>query len=142
MKKLLLILALVIAGGVSAQDLSREMTIALKNNDVAAFSALVTDANKDTCLQAGRNQSTLLHLSIQMGSADIATNLIEEKNVDINKACGDYTPLMWAAKNSTPEMVSMLLEAGADKSISIDDKDAMHYAQYYNRTEIIALLSN
>jgi ankyrin repeat protein len=142
MKKLLFILALVVAGGVNAQDLSREMTIALKNNDVAALSPLVTDSNKDACLQVGRRQSTILQLAVQMGGPEMITHLIEEKNVDINKACGDFTPLMWAAKNSTPEMVSLLLEAGADKSISINNKTALDFASYYNRTEIIALLND
>lgn len=142
MKKLLFILALVVAGGVNAQDLSREMTIALKNNDVAALSPLVTDSNKDACLQVGRRQSTILQLAVQMGGPEMITHLIEEKNVDINKACGDFTPLMWAAKNSTPEMVSLLLEAGADKSISINNKTALDFASYNNRTEIIALLND
>lgn len=142
MKKLLFILALVVAGGVNAQDLSREMTIALKNNDVAALSPLVTDSNKDACLQVGRRQSTILQLAVQMGGPEMITHLIEEKNVDINKACEDFTPLMWAAKNSTPEMVSLLLELGADKSISINNKTALDFASYNNRTEIIALLND
>jgi ankyrin repeat protein len=142
MKKLLFILALLVAGGVTAQDLSREMTMALKNNDISAANALITDANKDDCLTVGRHSSTLLQLSLQMGSSEMVSHLIEERNVDVNKACGEYTPLMWAAKSSTPEMVSLLLQAGADKTIQIGNKDAMHYANYYNRTEIIALLNS
>jgi ankyrin repeat protein len=142
MKKILFILALAVAGGLNAQDLSIEMTRAMKNNDVSALSPLVTEANKDACIQVGSRQATILQLALQMGGADMITHLIEEKNVDINKACAAYTPLMWAAKNSTPEMVSLLLEAGADKSIEIGDRNALFYAEYHNRTEIIALLSN
>lgn len=142
MKKILFILALVIAGGVNAQDLSREMTIALKNQDVTALSQMINDSNKDECLNVGRMQSTVLQLSLEMGNAEMITHLIEEKGVDINKACGKFTPLMWASKNGTPEMVSILLAAGADKSIKINDKNAMDFASYYNRTEIMALLND
>ncbi len=140
MKKILFILALVVAGGVTAQDLSREMTMALKNNDISAVSALVSDSEKDNCLTVGRHSSTVLQLALQMGSTEMISHFINERNVDVNKACGKYTPLMWAAKNGTPEMVSMLINSGADKSVELDNKTAMYYAEYYKRADIIALL--
>lgn len=125
MKKAILIVALAIGSIVSAQDLSREMTIALKNDNATALKALVNNTNKDACLTVGRTQSSILSLATNMQSADAMVMLINEKKVDINNECGGMTPLMSAVKSGQPHLVNMLLEAGADKNISIKGKKAI-----------------
>jgi ankyrin repeat protein len=122
MKKVLFILALILAGTASAQDLTREMTIALKNDSPRDLKVLVTDANKDQCLQAGTRKATLLQLAVQMSSADVAIYLINEAQVNVNQACNDNTPLMWAAKMGRSNLVATLLDAGADTSIQVEGK--------------------
>ena len=124
MKKVLFILALILAGTASAQDLTREMTIALKNDSPRDLKVLVTDANKDQCLQAGTRKATLLQLAVQMSSADVAIYLINEAQVNVNQACNDNTPLMWAAKMGRSNLVATLLDAGADTSIQVEGKKA------------------
>lgn len=51
-----------------------------------------------------------------------------------------YTPLMWAVNYSKLDIVKLLLEAGADKTITDNDKhDCLFWANYYGQKEIIAL---
>jgi ankyrin repeat protein len=140
MKKVLFILALILAGTASAQDLTREMTIALKNDSPRDLKVLVTDANKDQCLQAGTRKATLLQLAVQMSSADVAIYLINEAQVNVNQACNDNTPLMWAAKMGRSNLVATLLDAGADTSIHVDGKTALDLAITNGNEATIKLL--
>ena len=53
------------------------------------------------------------------------------------------TALMFAARDSTPEMVQLLLDCGADKNIvSSDGKTALDYAIESNNEEVISILEN
>jgi len=140
MKKVLFILALILAGTASAQDLTREMTIALKNDSPRDLKVLVTDANKDQCLQVGTRKATLLQLAVQMSSTDVAIYLINEAQVNVNQACNDNTPLMWAAKMGRYNLVASLLDAGADTSIQVDGKTALDLAIANGKEAAIKLL--
>jgi ankyrin repeat protein len=140
MKKVLFILALILAGTVSAQDLTKDMTIALKNDSPRDLKVLVNDTNKNECLQAGTRKATLLQLAVQMGSSDVALYLITEAEVDVNKACNDNTPLMWAAKMGHADLVAQLLDAGADKSIQVDGNTALQLAMTNGNEAAIKLL--
>ncbi|WP_405370324.1 ankyrin repeat domain-containing protein [Nonlabens sp. Asnod2-A12] len=140
MKKVLFILALILAGTVSAQDLTRDMTIALKNDSPTDLKVFVTDSNKDNCFQAGTRQSTLLQLAVQMNSGDVISYLLDDAKVNVNQTCGDNTPLMWAAKMGRDNTVSLLLEAGADKSVKVDGKSALDLAMANGNEATIKLL--
>lgn len=140
MKKVLFILALILAGTASAQDLTRDMTIALKNDSPTDLKGLVTESNKDNCLRAGTRQSTLLQLAVQMNSGDVISYLLDDAKVNVNQTCGDNTPLMWAAKMGRDNTVSLLLAAGADKSIKVDGKSALDLAIENKNDKTIALL--
>jgi ankyrin repeat protein len=124
MKKVLFILALIITATVSAQDLTREMTIAIKNDSPRDLKVLVNDTNKNQCLQAGTEKATILQLAVQMQRGDVVHYLINEAKVDVDQACNNNTPLMWAAKAGSSGLVASLLEAGADASIQVDGKTA------------------
>ncbi|MEN8901599.1 MAG: ankyrin repeat domain-containing protein [Nonlabens sp.] len=128
MKKVLFILALILTGTAGAQDLTREMTIALKNDSPRDLKVLVNDANKDECFQVGKRKSTILQLAVQMNSGDVIVYLINEAKVNVNQACNNNTPLMWAAKFGNFTVVESLLKAGADKSIVVDGKTALDLA--------------
>ncbi|EAS20550.1 putative ankyrin-related protein [Flavobacteria bacterium BBFL7] len=140
MKKAILIVALCLGTLASAQKLSKDLTIALKNDDTTAINNLVTDSNKDTCYEVGRSTSSLAQLAIQMDSADVLQFLITQKNININNTCTNMTPLMTAVKMGRPHLVSMLLEAGADKSVQLDGKTAMDYVTGNNAAAIQKLL--
>lgn len=52
-----------------------------------------------------------------------------------------YTALIWASCYNKPDMVKLLLEAGADKEIvDIDAHNALYWANYYNNLEVINIL--
>ncbi|WP_213524168.1 ankyrin repeat domain-containing protein [Nonlabens sp.] len=140
MKKVLFILALILAGTASAQDLTKDMTIALKNDSPRDLKILVNDTNKNECLQAGTRKATLLQLAVQMGSSDVALYLMTEAKVDVNKACNDNTPLMWAAKMGRADLVAQLLDAGADTSIQVDGTTALQLAVTNGNEATIKLL--
>lgn len=140
MKKAIFIVALCLGTLASAQQLSMDLTKALKNDDTTAINNLVTDTNKDTCYEVGRSTSSVAQLAIQMNSADVLLTLIKEKNINVDNTCSNMTPLMSAVKMGRPHLVSMLLEAGADKSIKLDGKTALDYATGNHATAIQALL--
>ncbi|MGB3591127.1 MAG: ankyrin repeat domain-containing protein [Nonlabens sp.] len=141
MKNILSLIALmIVCTTAGAQQLSKEMTIALKNNDPAALSQLVDDSNKDECLVVGKRKSTLLQLAVQMNSTKTGKYLLETAEVDVNKTCGDLTPLMYAAKFGHVEMVKLLVDNGADSSIVVDGKTAASIVSKYKKDEILALL--
>ncbi|MGJ8683864.1 MAG: ankyrin repeat domain-containing protein [Nonlabens sp.] len=125
MKKAIFIVALCLGTLASAQQLSKELTIALKNDDTTAISTLVSDSNKDTCYEVGRSTSSVAHLAIQMDSADVLEFLINDKKINLNNTCGNKTLLMTAVEMQQPHLVRALVQAGADTSIEIDGKKAI-----------------
>ena len=73
---------------------------------------------------------------------EIVDFLLNMSYCNVNDTSLVMTPLMYAARDSTPEMVQLLLEYGADKSIkSSDGKTAYDYAVQSNNEEIIAILT-
>lgn len=125
MKKAIFIVALCLGTLASAQSLTMDLTKALKNDDTTAINNLVSDANKDTCYEVGKSTSSLAHLAIQMGSADILEFLIQEKKINVDNNCSNSTLLMTAVKMQRPNLVKVLIKAGADKSVSINGVTAM-----------------
>lgn len=60
---------------------------------------------------------------------------------DVNDTSVGMTALMFAARDSTPEMVKMLLDYGADPSYTDEDgKTAYDYAVEEGHTELAELL--
>lgn len=140
MKKAIFIVALCLGTLASAQKLSKELTVALKNDDTTAIGNLVTDSNKDTCYEVGKSTSSLAHLAVQMDSADVLTFLTQQKGINVDNSCNGMTPLMWAVKSNRPHLVRILLDAGADKSIVVDGKTAIDYAEGTHAATIKKLL--
>src|SRR5690606_24857844 len=68
------------------------------------------------------NGNTLYHLAVLFKKMDILKTLAEDKSIDINKANDDsMTPLHIAASmDDSGEMLQLLLELGADKSIKTE----------------------
>ncbi len=140
MKKAIFLVALCLGTLTSAQQLTKEMTVALKNDDTQTLSTLISDANKDACLQVGRTESSITGLAVDMRSSDVLQMLIA-KGVDLNNTCGGATPLMRAVNSGQPDLVEILMDAGADPSVNIDGKKAMDLVNGNNATAIKKLLS-
>ena len=141
MKKLLLIAALIVTGSVAAQDITTKFAMAVKSGDMNQAKSLITEQSVNECHDLTRKKVSMMVFILSTGNDELLKYAVEEQNGDVNIQCGKYTPLSWAAKNGSAETVAYLLEQGADKNIEIKGKTAMDWAQYYKRTEIVALLN-
>lgn len=85
----------------------------------------------------------VLQHSITFDRIEIVKFLLDEGYCDVNDTSVEMTALMFAARDSTPEMVQLLLDYGADKSIKDPDgKTAYDYAVKSDNKDIIAILEN
>ncbi len=86
----------------------------------------------------------VLHRSVSEGRVRTVQGLLDEQYCGVNeKNSSDMTALMFAAGDSTPEMVRLLLDYGADKAC--EDKygnNAYDYAAKKNKQDIMALLED
>ncbi len=95
----------------------------------------------ENCEQSSINWMRVLQHSVTNDRIEIVTLLLDQGYCDVNDTSVEMTALMFAARDSTPEMVQLLLDYGADKSIkSTDGKTAYDYAIESGNVEIIRLL--
>ena len=67
--------------------------------------------------------------------------LLDQKYCNVNDTSIDMTALMFAARDSTAEMVQLLLDYGADKTYRTSDgKTAYDYAVEFNTSDVAELL--
>lgn len=97
----------------------------------------------ENCDHSKINWMRVLQHSATNDRVEIVKFLLDEGYCDVNDTSVGITALMFAARDSTPEMVQLLLDYGADKNIkSTDGKTAYDYAVQFNNKDIIALLEN
>ena len=97
----------------------------------------------EKCNHSNVNWMRVLQHSVSNDRIQIVKLLLEQKYCTVNDTSVGMTALMFAARDSTPEMVQLLLDYGADKNIkSTDGKTAYDYAVQFNNKDIIALLEN
>lgn len=98
----------------------------------------------ENCDHSNVNWMRVLQHSVSNDRIEIVKLLLEQEYCTVNDTSIGMTALMFAARDSTSEMIKLLLDYGADKSIkSADGKTAYDYAvQFNNNEDIIALLEN
>lgn len=85
----------------------------------------------------------VLQHSVSNNRIEIVELLLEQEYCTVNDTSVGMTALMFAARDSTPEMVKLLLDYGADKSIkSTDGKTAYDYAVEFDNCDVIKMLEN
>lgn len=140
MKKLFLTFGLLTATFMFSQELSQDHIFILKNDDPRDFSSLVKKDDLNKCFKIKDEPYSLLALSIKLGKAKVFEKLIEEK-ADLNLACDDKTPLMFAAKYGNAEFAKILLKNGADKNLKTSKGlTALDYANKYEKPELVEIL--
>lgn len=88
------------------------------------------------------NWMRVLQHSVSNDRIEIVKLLLEQEYCTVNDTSVGMTALMFAARDSTTEMVQLLLDYGADKDyISSNGKTAYDYAVQSDNQEIIDLLS-
>lgn len=72
-----------------------------------------------------------------------SVKFLVEKGADLELACYDKTPLMYAVKYGHLDIVQFLLNSGADiNKVSVEEKTAMDYAINYDHPEIASSLQS
>lgn len=97
----------------------------------------------DHCDRSKINWMRVLQHSTTNDRIEIVKLLLDEKYCDVNDNSVGMTALMFAARDSTPEMIQLLLDYGADKNCkSTEGKTAYDYAVEFDRKDNIPLLEN
>ena len=124
-----------------AQLLKKETMVAIRKDNVTALKATTFPGYENACLDQKGLKFSLLGLSIKFKAQQCFEYLISKEKINLDLACNDMSPLMYASKYNQLEMVKTLIEAGADKTKENNGKTALDIAKKYKRTAIIEYLS-
>ncbi len=143
MKTIFLTLALFVISFSSAQTvLSDNFKTVLKYDSTERLQILLEKADKNACYETGNSTYTLLALAIKAEAKKSVDHLIAE-NVDLEKACADKTPLMYAAKYGNLAVAKALIKAGAKASTTnTKGRTALDYATKYEQKELQTYLES
>lgn len=95
----------------------------------------------ENCDHSKVNWASVLKQSVTFDRIEIVSFLLDKGYCDINDRFGSMTPLMFAASDSTVEMVELLLSYGADtKLVSDEGKTAYDYAVEFGEEGIADLI--
>ena len=95
----------------------------------------------ENCDHSKINWMSVMQQSVTYDRIEIVTFLLDEGYCDVNDRFGSMTALMFAAQDSSKEMVELLLSYGADtKLVSEDGKTAYDYAVEFGEEGIADLL--
>ncbi len=91
---------------------------AAQRNDLAALSSCI-DADPELVNAGDEKDFTLLHLAARDGNVQLATLLVN-RGADIDTIDGEHraTPLGWAAFFGRVALVELLIDAGADPTLT------------------------
>ena len=125
-RNLIFVLAIAITSVLSATVLIkagegdvRVANAALKGDQDGVRNLLKQAADVNGALGDG---STALHFAAQNGDAEMAQVLIYAgANVRASTRIGGYTPLFMASKRGAPQVIDILLKAGADPNLKAMD---------------------
>lgn len=121
-------------------ELPKGALTAIVEGDINALERIVT-TDINTCFKMDESYPiSYVSLSIENNSF-ASLQYFVEKGANLELACFDKTPLMYAVKYGHIEMAKYLLEKGADiDKISVEGKTALDYAKKYNHPEIESYL--
>uniref|UniRef100_A0A8C2ZCL5 Euchromatic histone-lysine N-methyltransferase 2 n=1 Tax=Cyclopterus lumpus TaxID=8103 RepID=A0A8C2ZCL5_CYCLU len=87
---------------------------------------------------------TGLHHAAKLGNLEIVNMLLETGQVDVNaQDNGGWTPIIWSAEHKHVDVIKVLLNRGAD--VTISDKElnvCLHWAAYAGNVDIAELVLN
>lgn len=137
MKKSLFFTFLMITTFATAQAINDDLKNALKTDNTTALKKLINSENINNCHTIETSEYTILALAIKTNAKGCFTSLLAEK-VNIEKACGDKTPLMYTAKYGRLDMAKALIKAGVKlRARNSKGRSALDYAKKYKQQEIM-----
>lgn len=96
----------------------------------------------ENCDHSQVDWMSVLQESVSCDRLEIVRFLLDNDYCDVNDTSHGMTALMFAARDSTPEMVALLLGYGAEKDyVSSDGETAYDYAVKFNNEDIVSLLT-
>jgi ankyrin repeat protein len=140
---LALMIAVVMAAAISAQQIASTVADAAAKGDTAAVKKLLKDG-ADVNGAQGDGMSAL-HWAAERGDQEMADALIYAgANISAVTRIGQYTPLHLAAKNGSAAVAKALIKAGADVNAKTTNSGvtAMHMAAASGSAEVIHLLAD
>ncbi len=133
-------LGLLFANLVSAQEISKQQMIAFQSDNVDTFKAAFPKDNYNKCFAIKESSYSLLSLSVKHDKKNILEYLLSNE-ADLNKECGNQTPLMVAARYGKLDFAKLLLKKGADKNAKNEKGEtAKDFAVQYNHPEMTSIL--
>lgn len=126
----------------NAQELTKDMYLAFKNDNTSALKSHIDTKQINECFDVKGNPYTLLAISIKFKSTSIFNHLLSQETIDIEKNCGGKSALQYAAKYGHIDMFKALIEKGAKaRKASSNGRSALDYAKKYKQQEIIEYIS-
>jgi len=144
MKKIIsttfIFLGFLFANLVSAQEISKQQMAIFQTDNVDSFKATFPKDDYNKCFTIKENSYSLLSLSIKHDKKNILDYLLTNE-VDLNKACGNQTPLMVAARYGKSDFAKLLLKKGANKNAKNEKGEtAKDFSVQYNHPEMASIL--
>jgi ankyrin repeat protein len=123
----------------TAQETLREI---FENDNAPLLDAYLEKAEVNECIFILNSNYSLIALAIKFNATSVFKDLVFKRSADLDKACEDKTPLMYAAKYDRLDMVKTLLDKGANYKVkSKKNRTAYDYALKYEHKSIADLLN-
>ncbi|SEB35946.1 Ankyrin repeat-containing protein [Tenacibaculum sp. MAR_2009_124] len=132
---LLLLSSLFLQNIVSAQSISNEVLMAIKNENTETLNELVSDNQLNECYEVRGSSYNFLAISIKMKSIESLKYFVTRK-ANLEGECTGKTPLMYAVKYGQLSAVKYLVENGANLKTTNNGRTALDYAEKYKQEEI------
>uniref|UniRef100_A0A8C2ZAN1 Euchromatic histone-lysine N-methyltransferase 2 n=1 Tax=Cyclopterus lumpus TaxID=8103 RepID=A0A8C2ZAN1_CYCLU len=124
------------------KDLRTPLLEAIINNHIEVAHYLIQ--NGATVYHVEEDGYTGLHHAAKLGNLEIVNMLLETGQVDVNaQDNGGWTPIIWSAEHKHVDVIKVLLNRGAD--VTISDKElnvCLHWAAYAGNVDIAELVLN
>lgn len=98
----------------SAQQLTKEQRVAIQSDDITAFQKQFAKEDYNKCFQVKTESYSPLSYSVLNGKKNLVNFLISQK-ADVNKSCGNLTPLAVAEQYQRADLAKLLAKKGAKK---------------------------
>lgn len=142
MKKITILFIVFSIGMTKAQITKQDIKNFYESDNAKGLKKLITNENKNNCIELGNSEYTLLAIAIRTNNIKIFNMLLDNK-VDLEKACSSKSPLMYTAKYGNIKMAEQLLKAGAKiNTKNYKGRTAFDYAKKYKQKELYEFLKN
>lgn len=123
-----------------AQQIDKEQRKIFQTDNVEAFKRVFSQTDFNKCLMVKENSFDLLSYSVKYERKNIF-NFLLGKTSDINRLCGDQSPLMVAARYGKTDMAKTLLQKGANKTLKNSaGETAKDLAVKYEKPALVEIL--